>query len=465
MFLVRNCRRYLNIQASLLLFMKSQYLPFFSREKNFDFSVVFTCLALIIYPLTVLLIPKINGLIFALFALSGLFFLMKYQRDKLTHPTRDEALFYFSVSIFFLVTLLITLNSGFVYKILGKHIHILLVVPVYIYLRYVGVKQAFLWYGLVAGAVMAMGIAVYDVWITDTPKYWGNGDLRAMGITHPIIFGNLSLIMGCMSMAGFGWFKQQKGFQVVLPVLSLSSGVLTSVLSVSRGGWVAVPFLIAVFFWYIYSHFTYKQKFVIAVMILSIIGTLYMIPSTKVSHHIGRTIDNIQQYSESEIKSRKRATSVGTRFEMWQAAWKIYLDNPVSGVGWGHYQEQARKQVVQGLRNKVSASFDHPHSEYFMALASGGSIGFIILIQLFLIPAWLFIKYIKKGETADIRRLALAGLVLIVAYMAFGLSEPMLYRSRSVNFFAFYLAVFMAAISTEQSKLNSKKTEAVKIAD
>ncbi|HED32626.1 MAG TPA: O-antigen ligase family protein [Gammaproteobacteria bacterium] len=436
--------------------MKSQGLSSFLREQKLSFSAVFISLALIIYPATVLLIPKLNGLIFALFSLSGLFLLVKY-RYKSTQSTRGELLFYLSVSVFFIAALIITLNAGFVYKVLGKYIHILLVIPVYIYLRHVGIKQAFLWYGLVMGSMMAVSIAVYDVQELSLD--------RAKGLTHPILFGDLALVMGSMAVAGFGWFRQRGQLLALLSVLALMCGVFASVLSGSRGGWVAVPFLIFVFFWYIKSHFSLKLKLVTTVMVFSILGGLYAIPQTKVSHHIDRTIESMQQYSDSEIKSRKRTTSVGTRFEMWQAAWKIYLDNPVLGVGWGHYEETAQKQVDQGLRNRSAASHDHPHSQYFSALANGGTVGFIALMMLYLVPAWLFVKYIRQGETADIRRLALAGLVLIVAYMAFGLSEPMLFRSRSVNFFAFYLAVFMAAISTEQSKLklNSQKTEAVKV--
>ncbi len=436
--------------------MQLQDLPSFLRGKKLSFSIVFISLSLIIYPATVLLIPKLNGLVFGLFALSGVFLLIRY-RHKSIQETRDEILLYYSVGVFFLTTLIITLNAGFVYKVLGKYIHILLVIPVYMYLRYMGVRLMSLWYGLVIGSIVAACIAVYDVRVL----YTG----RAKGLTHPILFGNLALVMGCMSVAGLGWFRQRGRLQALLPGLALISGVFASVLSGSRGGWVAVPFFVLVFFWYIKPHFSLKLKLVTTVMVFSILGGLYAVPQTKVSDNIDKTIESIQQYSGSEITSGRRSTSVGTRFEMWQAAWKIYQDNPVLGVGWGHYEETAQKQVDQGLRNRSAASHDHPHSQYFSALANGGTVGFIALMMLYLVPTWLFVKYIKQGGTADIRRLALAGLVLIVAYMAFGLSEPMLFRSRSVNFFAFYLAVFMAAISTEQSKLklNSQKTEAVKV--
>jgi len=433
------------IWLNISIFMNLSNLRSLLCTESTSFSVVFISLSLIIYPATVLLVPKLNGLIFGLFSLTGLVYLFIH-RDQSTRVNRDEAWLYFSVSIFFLTSLLIVVNAGFVYKVLGKYLHLLLFIPVYIYLRHTGVKLFFVWYGLVTGSIVAAGVAIYDVWITDSPRYWGNGEIRAMGITHPIIFGDLALVMGCMSMAGLGWFKQRANWLFILPLIALFCGLLASVFSVSRGGWLAVPFLVVLFFWNIKSLFSFQQKAILAVVVALFLGLIYLLPQTGVSKQVDRTFTSLQQYSDSEITSNNRATSVGTRLEMWQASWKIFQDNPVLGIGWGHYKEQAQLQVDQGLRNQIAASFGHPHSQYFSALVGGGSLGFVILMMLFFIPVRLFVKYINHGETVDIKRLALAGLVLIVAYMAFCISEPMLERSRSVNFFSFYLAVFMAAI-------------------
>jgi len=417
--------------------MKQQNKSLLLDHKTYRLLIVLISLALVLYPATVLFVPKINGLIFGLLALAGLFFIF-IRHHKSAQVSRDEKLFYFSIGIFFLVTLLITINAGFVYKIVGKYLHILLIIPVYIYLRYTGIKLFYLWYGLVVGSIVAAGVAIYDVSIINLN--------RARGLTHPIVFGDLALVMGCMSMAGMGWFKQHISWQIIFPFFALLCGVLASVLSHSRGSWIAVPFLVVVFLWYINSSFSFRSRITVAILIIVALGALYVIPQTGVSFQIDRTIKSLQQYHGSDISSVSRSSSVGTRLEMWQASLKMYLDNPLLGVGWGHYQENAQLQVDQGLRNQSAAFFDHPHNQFISALANGGSLGFVVTMQLFLIPAWLFIKYIKQGKTEDIKRLALAGLILIVAYMAYGLSEPMLDRSRSVNFFAFYLAIFMAAI-------------------
>jgi len=421
----------------------------FFKDKKLNFSAIFINLSLIVYPATVLLVPKVNGLIIGLFALSGLYLLFRY-RDKSIQVNQDEKLFYLSIGVFFLVSLFVTLYGGFVYKAIGKYLHLLLAIPIYIYLRHAGIKLFYIWYGLIAGAIVAAGIAIYEVSILHR--------IRAQGLTHRIIFGDLALVMGAMSIAGLGWFKQRTAWKVFLPVIALLCSVLSSVLSVARGGWVAVPFLILVFFWYIKSQFSFKFKIIIAAAVIVLIGVIYAVPQTKVKHQVDRTITSLQQYGDSEIKSNHRSTSVGTRLEMWQASWKMFLDHPLMGVGWGHYQKQAMTQVNQGLRNRSAATFDHPHSEYFSALAHGGILGFSVLMLLFLTPAWIFIKYIEFGKSVESRRLALAGLVLVVAYMAFGISETMLYRSRSVGFFALYLAVFMAGIYQEEHKVINQKS-------
>jgi len=431
----------------------SHYYGFFKCMKHYlsrfpsDFSSFFVNISLVLYPVSVLLVPKVNGLIFVLFFIAGLVFIIR-QREIAFKVSADEKRLFLAISIFFFAVLLITVMSGFTYKAIGKYLHLLFAIPVYLYLRHAGIKLGYVWYGLVTGSIVAALVAFYEVGVLGIP--------RARSLTHPIVFGDLSLIMGCMSLAGYGWFKQQSSKFVMLPVLALLCGIFASILSQSRGGWLAIPLLLMAFFWYMHPRFSFRLKAAIAVGVLVFFTVVYAIPQTGVSYQVDRTLESLEQYSDSEITSGKRATSVGTRLEMWQASWKMFTDNPVLGVGWGHYLEEAKKQVEQGTRNRSAASFDHPHSQYFTALASGGLVGFIVTMALFLVPAWLFIKYIKQHESDDISRLSLAGLLLIVGYMAFGISEPLLDRSRSVNFFALYLVVFMAAIYGQKEVISHK---------
>lgn len=416
------------------------------HNKNSLIQSFLISLSLIAYPATVLSIPNANGLISSLLVLAGIFLIIK-QRHTRTQASRDEMLFYFVLSMFFLITLIATLSASLQYAATGKFLHLLLAIPLYVYLRHTGIKLSYLWYGLVLGSFIAMGIAIYEVWIQGMP--------RAQSLTHPIIFGDLSLAMGFMSLAGIGWFQSRAKWQIILPILAVLAGLSASILSASRGGWIAVPFLLFLFFSYMKQHFSLKQKTGLIAISICILSAAYLIPQTNVSKQIDRSITSIQLYANSDIKSAHRSSSIGIRFEMWQASIDIYLDNPLLGIGWGNYQQQANLLIDKGLRNPSAASFPHPHNQFISALVNGGTLAFIGLILLFTILFHLFISYIRQSKSKETQRLALAGLVLLVSFVCFGLSESIFERSRPINFFVFYLTVIMAAIYGQQRLIKS----------
>ena len=418
-------------------------------HKRYNFQYIFVAISLILYPATVLTVDNVNGLISGLFVIGGII-LIAYRHNKEIQPSRDEMLFYFSLVVFFIATTACTILGGPQYGATGKFLHLLLAIPLYIYLRYTGISLACLWYGLTIGTFIATFYAIYEVWIA--------GQHRAQGITHPILYGDLSLAMGFMSVAGIGWFRERGKPLIILPIAALFCSLLVIALSATRGSWIALPLLFLILAWYMNKHFTLMQKLLTATAIIATITLLYAIPQTKVSYNVDRTITNLSKYAASEITSSARATSVGTRLEMWQAAWTMFKENPVTGIGWGNYTEQANRQVEQGLRNKSAAAFPHPHNQFLSALANGGLIGFFALLILLTVPSLIFIRQIKHSKSREVHRLALAGILLIASYMVFGLSEAILERSRPVNFLAFYLAIFMAAIYAQQKQPSQHKT-------
>jgi len=414
---------------------------------------------LLLFPLSSTVLPHISGVIVTFIVFSSVF-LYFFSNNEHQRFNRDERLFCFSVGAMLVVAILATIVSG-VNAVgmgkLGKFIYLLMVIPVFYYFRVIRVRSDWIWYGLVIGSIASALVGIYEV-VNDVykPGYLG----RAKGATHPIIFGDLALIMGAMALAGWGWFKAQANWQVVLPVAALGSGVLASMLSQSRGGWIAVPFLISIFIWYI-SAYTSKMKMAIGILlIMGLFFVAYQVPQTGMEYRANTTVDNIRTYMNADNKSVIVGTSVSSRFEMWKASWNIFIEHPVLGVGWGKYQENVIEQAEQGKRvllegNLDPGNFNHPHNQFLSALASGGVVGFIAVILLFLIPARFFYKACKSAEyNAEVRRLALAGLVFVVGFAIFNLSESFLERSRTVSFFVFYLAVFMAGIRGQKEVIS-----------
>jgi len=410
----------------------------------------FAAAVVFLFPILILVLRPADGLGLGLLALAG--FGIAWQQRGSGQATREEKLLYFALAFFFLTALLVTLLGGIEdggVKKLSKFARLLLVIPVYVFLRHVGVSLTALWYGLVAGAIVAAGVAAYQV--LGSVQY-----PRAKGITNPIIFGNVALIMGCMALAGAGWFKARAQWQIVLPMLAVAAGLLASILSQSRGGWFAIPFLLVILLWYAWPRMAHRQLIAGGIIFCVLLGASYLIPETGVATRIDQVLNEVSQYGKTGNNDVQAQNSSSIRLEMWKASWQIYLAHPLTGIGWGHFKEEAQTLVDQGLRQPFAAMYGHPHNQFFSAMANGGTLAFVAILLLFLLPAKLLLDVIKRGKTPDIQRLALAGLLLIVAYMSFGFSEAILERVRPVSFFALYLAVLFAAIHTQSRMAQSK---------
>jgi len=411
-----------------------------------------------LYPLLVLTVNHGGSTIYALLALLGLgFATFQRRKDLLTH---DEKWLFFSVVFFVAAAILVTLLGDNIAQgsgKLSKFAKLLLLIPAYLLLRKTTLAPAVFWYSLAGGAILSGIVAIYEI----TAGLIAHGHVgRAQGATHPILFGNLSLMMGVMALAGLGYFRGQKKWLIILPVAAAIFGLLASLLSGSRGGWLAMPALVVIVFWYLRTHLSRGQILLSVVLVILIPVLTYAVPSSGVAKRINETLYNLKLYAESPIEDGVRATSVGTRLEMWQASWTIFKNNPMLGVGWGSYQENANALVAAGQRHRSAGTWGHPHNEYFSVLASGGILGFVALLLLLFIPTKLFFSAIKKPNPA-LQRLGLSGLLLIVGYMHFALSEAIFERSLPINFYAFYLLVIMALISQERQR-GSGEDEPVK---
>ncbi|MFK5986672.1 MAG: O-antigen ligase [Pseudomonadota bacterium] len=380
------------------------------------------------------MIKNVNGIIYITLTILGLIILINNKTSKISI---DEKLLFIALSTLFITSQLTTFLTDTEYKYIWVFVYLPLTIPIYIYIKNTPIKPFYFWYGLVLGALISSNIAIYEIW-KNLP--------RAQSITHPIIFGNLSLCMGFLSISGIGWFKKQHKYLIFLPILAAISGLISSALSGTRGGWVSIPFILLTYVWYSKKNLSVKSTTIAIISTTVLFSALYIIPQTTIKSNINRTLTSIEDYNNGDIESHYYATSIGARFEMWKAAWKIFTENPGTGVGWHNFKKHAQKQVDDGLRNRTVGLHTNAHSLYLSILATGGTLNFISLIVLFSILIYLFVKKIDNSKTPEARQFALAGLILIVIFMITGISSSPLERARPSNFFSFYLAFIMAFI-------------------
>ncbi len=150
------------------------------------------------------------------------------------------------------------------------------------------------------------------------------------------------------------------------------------------------------------------------------------------------------------------STSIGQRFEMWRAAWHMFLEHPVLGIGTGAFYKDTQQMAHRGLIAPPAAQFDHPHSDYFDALSGRGVAGLAALLALFLVPAAYFLRAVKNPGDM-FHAVGLAGLLLVCGFAVFGLTDTVFIHSMNISWYVIYIALFMALL-----KPGSAKAEGVK---
>ena len=425
---------------------------------NNNYYRLIPVLFLLLFPLSSTLLPSVHGIVNLSSTFIGLFLYSRFKSSMdAPYISQESWLFYGSVVFIVFVAFAVTSISGIdqlALKKLSKFFYLLLVIPVYFFFRYFSINHACFWYGLFVGAVLSACGALYDSYV-----YY---PIRAHGITHPIIFGDLALLMGAMSVAGMGWFKLKGRLFVIIPIVAAVMGLLASFLSQSRGGWISIPVIVLILLWFFSAQVPRWKLGVGLVMLVISLVVIYQLPQTGVERRVAITFNELSEYFSTDTSHMSHETAIGSRFEMWQASLQIFRDNPLIGVGWGHYQENAQILVEKGLRHKTVGDWVHPHNQFLSSMVAGGVIGLIATLALFAIPALIFIRVIRSHDRSnDAHRFALAGLIMIVGFAVFNLSESFLERSRTVGFFVFYLAVCMAGIHEKENILinyNEKTT-------
>lgn len=144
-------------------------------------------------------------------------------------------------------------------------------------------------------------------------------------------------------------------------------------------------------------------------------------------------------------------TSVGQRLELWRAAWTIFLSNPVLGVGTGAYQNILASLIQARGSFPFVGRYDHPHSDYFNALASAGIVGFLTLLAVLVIPFLYFWRALRNKDAAT-HTVGLAGALTVAGFAIYALTDTIFLHSMMITWYVIYVALFYALIQVGLGK-------------
>jgi len=291
--------------------------------------------------------------------------------------------------------------------------------------RQISPWSCFWWWGLAFGTFLAGGIAAHEYWCLARPRV-GNG-------MNPIPFGNLALLLGSLSLAGVVSLPSTRnGLRLALG-LAVVGGLLASVLSGTRGGWVVFPVLALILLFAFHAtgrrwgRFRGSMVGLVAVLV-AVLLAMSLMPGAPVKGRLSQGVANLQEYAGGEAGS-----SLGVRLEMWRAGWQLITLRP--GLGWGEGRLEAQRDlwVEEGRFHSGISRYDQLHSDLVDTFARRGVPGLLSLMALYGVPLWLFWGYWRRSCDEQARALALCGVLIVVGFVGFGLSQSMLRDVRGLS--------------------------------
>ncbi len=406
--------------------------------------IIYTSIAVFLFSAIALIIPDGVSVGPVLLLAGSAALLRKLNRPKLE---REEIALILVLALYFLVGVLANLAHAAPLREYDSAARFLLAIPVLLLLRSFPPLPYFFWSGTGIGAISS---GLYGVW-----QVFSVSGMRAAGHTNPIQFGNISMLLGVLCLAGLGWAAtdRRSAFWRVLMSCGMFFGLLGSLLSGSRGSWISLLVALPAAYFCYGGAWSRRHMAAATASILLLFSVLLAVPQLPMETRIKLAVTESQDYFYSGTST----TSVGARLEMWRAGMLLVPEHPWLGWGKDGYVQREDHLVQAGKIRLIPGEHNHLHNEYLDALVKRGLAGLVALLALYLVPLILFARHVRDNNRA-VRPYAVAGVLLIVCYMTFGLTQSFLTHNNGVMTLAFMLVILWSLLRSSSAGTTANGT-------
>lgn len=254
--------------------------------------------------------------------------------------------------------------------------------------------------------------------------------------------GDIAIALGLFSLIIAFYFaiEQQRTSSILCSIAGLF-GIMASLLSTARGGWVGFPLLFIFILWIYRQYISKKFLLTISSAVCVAILVALFIPQTQIQQRIDVAKQDITAY----VEKNNGATSLGARFDMWKSALLMAKERPLLGWGSQGSMEQRKQQAEQHLVSPAIVIFEHAHNQYLDDLSKRGIIGLLALLAIFLVPLRYFTKYLKNSNL-EIKTIALLGSLHILSVMCYCISQGFFTHNSGSIFYFLMTIVFYSLL-------------------
>lgn len=275
--------------------------------------------------------------------------------------------------------------------------------------------RAFIW-SLLAAALAAGGISAYSL-ITGSLLV----DNRVTGwMNWPLHFGNWS-VMVAMLLTLFSALSVNLSvrWRLVL-LLAAVLAFLASASSISRSSLLPLPVFAALLLMLRKDSFHRRLVSLGLVVILLLGVSVLMSPVLQHKMRLAQAVNDLDKARSEQMYD----TSLGGRLVMWGAAWTMFKEHPFAGVGISAFQPTLKHMVERKEVPHIGRDYRQAHSDFMHLLATGGVLRGLPYLSIVLGPLVFFVLAFRRaGGDPNQRLYAVAGVLTVCAFIAFGLTS------------------------------------------
>lgn len=295
-------------------------------------------------------------------------------------------------------------------------------------------SRRWLWLGALIGMAGAFALALYQV---------GTGTERALGWTaNAIVFADALIALIVIAV-----FTRPPG-ELLWTALACALGVGAVVLSGSRGVWPGLSIVLVVALMVSGGRARKLSWAVLAALALAVLASQW-VPSLAQQTRMTELASDMDR-----VKRGDHESSLGARVTLLQLAGDTFVEHPLTGVGVGRFETVvlATPQCAPPAPRIGFCKLGHAHSDAFEWAATMGLPGLLAILAIYLVPLLLFARLLRAQPLGRARSSALAGLVLVLVYIACGLTQSMFAHQLVASFYAVAIGVLYGFALLERER-------------
>ena len=381
-----------------------------------------------IFPLIGGFVKDAGSVVYVLLGLVSLFYL---RSGTVVLSKKEKLIFYGFICYFTFASLTIFLADEIKPALsqIDRSLRYLAFIPMYLAVRKnnVELSQNFL-NGLAFAGIVLFFASLVKV------DYFGLD--RAHGGYHPNVFALYCAVIAVV-LIGTILLADTVTRKKYFYMFGAAGAILSSYLTETRSSWLAIVVgalvILAVLF--------RENRAVAGRWFAALIATLILIfvfaPSVKDRVHQA-VVDVKLQETGANLTS-----PVGSRLEMWKAAYDMSKRAYFLGVGIGNYESVFKRDYIDTGKIDKGVITLGAHSIYFQALAEIGIIGLIVMaVGIFLIPFYVLVSTNKSKNSWYLA----SGLATLAVFAVVGLTENWTGRNPMINLYLVSILVIFTGM-------------------